>query len=153
MSVKSALAVCVLLAALGGASCAPMTANRGHMVDPDRMATLKVGESTREQVLDQLGSPSHTASFDENTWYYVGRRTEQYSFLNPSVVEQQVVTIRFDDNGVVKSIDKNDGKDEIREVDTVSRKTPSYGRETTLLQDLFGNIGRPGGPVGNKGGK
>jgi outer membrane protein assembly factor BamE (lipoprotein component of BamABCDE complex) len=129
--------------------CTPVVANRGNMVDPDVLAEVKTGSSTREDVATKLGSPSHVAPFDETTWYYIGRRTEQYSFFRPNVTDQQVVMVKFDDQGIVKTVETLD-KNVARDVHVVSRETPTYGRETTLLQELFGNVGRPGIPMDKK---
>ncbi|MBI1272529.1 MAG: outer membrane protein assembly factor BamE [Alphaproteobacteria bacterium] len=137
---------CTLLAA----ACTPVVANRGNMVDADRLAEIKAGVSTREEVAVKLGSPSHIAALDENTWYYIGRRTEQYAFFDPEVTEQQVVLVTFDDAGIVKDIEKIDTSG-AKDISPVQRATPTFGRETTLIQDLFGNVGRPGAP--KKGGK
>jgi outer membrane protein assembly factor BamE (lipoprotein component of BamABCDE complex) len=138
------------VAALAITACTPITANRGNMVDPEKLAEIKTGTSTREEVATKIGSPSHVSTFDETVWYYIGRRTEQFSFLDPEVIDQRVIKITFDDQGVVKTVDKLDTT-AARDVDPVDRTTPTYGRETTLLQDLFGNVGRPGIPMDKKG--
>ncbi|MEJ0063428.1 MAG: outer membrane protein assembly factor BamE [Alphaproteobacteria bacterium] len=134
----------LLVAILAG--CSPTIANRGNLLDADRIAQIKADTSTREDVIDKLGSPSHRSTFDDNTWYYIGRRTERYSFLDPEVTDQQIITIHFDDNGIVKTIEKT-GKDEIANIDAAPGQTPSFGRDTSWIQDLFGNIGRAGTPM------
>lgn len=128
------------------AACAPTLVTRGNLLDPDRLAAIAAGKSTRDDVVNKLGSPSHHSAFDDKIWYYVGRRTRQYSFLSPQVTEQEIVTIQFDDNGIVKSIGKT-GKDAAADVSPAPGATPSFGRETTWMQDLFGNIGRAGAPI------
>ena len=142
------LAVLILVAL---AACTPVTANRGNLVDADKLADVKAGSSTREEVASLLGSPTHVATFDERVWYYVGRRTEQESFFDPEAVDRKVIKIVFDDNGVVQTVD-NKTADAPEDVDMVDRTTPTYGRANTLIQELFGGIGRPGLP-GQKGRK
>ncbi len=127
-------------------ACSPTLATRGNLLDPEKLAEVKPGTTTREDVVNKLGSPTNRSAFDDKTWYYIGRRTRQYSFLDPKVTDQEVVTIHFDDNGVVKSMEKA-GKDQIADISAAPGKTPSYGHETTWLQDLFGNIGRAGAPI------
>lgn len=128
-------------------ACSPTIANRGNLLDPEKLATVKPGTSTRDDVVTILGSPSHIPAFDDATWYYIGRRTSQYSFLDPKVTDQEIVTIRFDAAGVVTAIDKT-GKDTVADITPAPGATPSFGRETTWLQDLFGNVGRAGLPMG-----
>jgi len=87
------------------------------------------------------------STFDENIWYYIGRRTSQYAFFKRSVLEQQVLIVRFTPEGPVNRIsrlEKSDG----REVELVERETPSAGRELGLFEQLFGNIGRFAGAEG-----
>lgn len=123
------------------AGCAPIVDTRGNLVDSDRMATVKVGQTSREQVRQALGSPSATALFDNENWYYIGKRTETLAFFAPEVTEQQVVIIRFDKDGIVSGIDHLD-KEHGNEVQLVERTTPTAGAEMTFLQQMFGNLGR-----------
>ena len=134
----------LLFLALPG--CTPTEANRGNLLDPAKVAEIKAGQSTRDNVLGILGTPSARSSFNDNTWYYIGQRTEQYSFLNPDVTDQQVVTVKFNDEGVVQNIGTT-GKDAIADIAPAGGETTTYGRETTWIQDLFGNIGRAGVPI------
>ena len=117
-------------------------ANRGTMVDADKLAEIKEGESTREDVAVKLGTPTQVSTFDENKWYYIGRRTKQYSFLDPEVIEQKGVEISFDEEGKVKTVSKINLAD-AKDIDPVSRKTPTYGIDNTFLEQLVGNLRRP----------
>ncbi len=127
------------------AACEPTIATRGNLVDADKLAEVKIDTSTREDVVNQLGSPTQVGTFDENVWYYFGRRTEQYAFFNPEVMDQKAVEIRFDDQGVVTAVNKLDSA-AAHEVDPVTRRTPTYGHDVTFLEQLMGNMGRPTAP-------
>jgi outer membrane protein assembly factor BamE (lipoprotein component of BamABCDE complex) len=88
-----------------------------------------------------LGSPSTMATFTDHAWYYIGQRTEDYAFYRPKVIERQVVVVRFDDDGLVsevKRLDKDDGKP----IEMVDRTTPTVGRDLSLMQQIFGNLGK-----------
>jgi len=139
----------LMLLALALTACTPTVANRGAQIDPEKLATLKAGVSNRDTVISALGTPSLRGSFDDNVWYYVGRRTEQYAFFDPEVTEQQIVTIHFDDSGTIKTLETAD-KEAITAVDAASGETPTFGHETTWIQDLFGNIGRAGASTGKQ---
>ncbi|MDD3370356.1 MAG: outer membrane protein assembly factor BamE [Alphaproteobacteria bacterium] len=140
---KSPVLLFSLLLALS--ACQPIVANRGSMLDEDMFAQIKPGETTREDVATTLGSPTSVSSFDENVWYYIGRETEQYSFLDPEVLKQQVVEVDFDDNGVVTEV-KNLELAQAEDISPVDRETPSYGQNNTLLRELIGDLKhtRPG---------
>jgi len=132
----SALAVIAALTA-----CAPKISYRGNMVDSGKLAEIRPGESTREDCINKLGSPTQVGTFDENVWYYFGRTTKQYSFLDPEVIEHKAVEIRFNDEGVVTAVNVLDPS-QCREIEPVSRSTPTYGHEMTFIEQLVGNLGQ-----------
>ncbi|MDX9689182.1 MAG: outer membrane protein assembly factor BamE [Proteobacteria bacterium] len=132
-------AACLLVAGLG--ACSPTVNNRGQIVDPDHLAQIKTGESTREDVIRELGSPTQISTFDENKWYYFGRTTKQYSFFNPEVVQQKAVVVAFNDMGTVTELKELDPAD-AQEISPSDQRTPTYGHETTILEQLVGNLGR-----------
>lgn len=121
--------------------CSPNTAIRGNIPTESQIQLVRPGVHGEEDVRSILGTPSVTSTFDEKTWYYIGRRTEQYAFFRRETVEQQVLIIRFDANGTVDTVATLDEKDG-REFDLVERETPSAGRKLNALQQILGNIGR-----------
>ncbi len=141
-STAARIAVVVGLALLLLA-CQPRVDTRGHMTDPDALRTVAVGVHNQDDVRDLLGSPSAVSTFGGDVWYYISERTQSVAFFKPQVLERQVIAISFTDGDdkVVKEIARYD-KSDAREIELVDRRTPTAGNETTLLQDLFGNIGR-----------
>lgn len=125
------------------AGCEPVVYNRGAFLDPDKVAEISAGSSTREDVAKKLGTPTTISPFDEKKWYYVGRKTVQYSFLDPEVVDQQAYEVQFDDNGIVTSFKKLDPT-LAENINPVDRTTPTYGQETTILEQLMGNLSARG---------
>lgn len=122
-------------------ACAPNIATRGNLPDPDKLAEIIPGEASRDDVADLLGSPSSAATFGDETWYYIATRVETVAFNEPEVIDQQVVAIKFGEDGLVTAIDTY-GLDDARAVEIVERVTPTSGREVTILQQLLGNVGR-----------
>ncbi|MCC9622906.1 outer membrane protein assembly factor BamE [Thalassospira sp. MA62] len=123
------------------AACSPRVATRGNAPEPEQLDQIVVGESTKGDVTDILGSPSTIAAFDENVWLYISRVTETVAFFEPETVEQKVVLISFDSANrvdILSQYDLEDGKPVI----PTDRVTPTEGREMTILQQLFGNLGR-----------
>lgn len=143
-----ALTTASLMVGLTIAACTPTVAKRGNSVDDENLRQIKVGESTREDVARILGSPTQMSTFDDKIWYYIGRRTEQSAFLDPELIEQKIVAIKFTPEGMVEKI--NQGSNKYAEViDPINAKTPTYGKEVTIMQQLLGNLGRPTIPTGN----
>ncbi len=133
----------VVVVAIGLAGCDTTVTNHGHRLIDDDVARIRPGLSSKGEVASLLGTPSAFATFDENTWYYVGRRTEEQTFFNRRLTSQDVLRVRFDDNGVVAGVDRFDMAD-AREVVPNSDVTPTGGNEYTILEQLVGNIGRFG---------
>ncbi len=106
---RRALGALLLLAGLAmlAAGCSPTVRTHGHRLDEAALAQIEPGNTSREQVVQLLGSPSSLGTFDDSAWYYVSQRTETLSFYQDDVVDQNVVTITFDDRGVVQSVDRH----------------------------------------------
>ncbi len=141
----AALALAMVLAA-----CTPTVIQRGHAVDDEEVARIEVGQSTEQDVMRLLGSPTSASSFGERTWYYVSKRTENIAFMRPETTDQKVVAISFGDDGKVTEV-RRLGLEEASAVDPASRKTPTAGQNITFLQQLFGNLGRFNSPAGGGG--
>ena len=122
--------------------CEPIIANRGNIIDPDKLAEVKTGISTREEVVATLGTPTMISTFDDKIWFYAGRQTKQYSFLDPEILKQQAIEVQFDDKGVVSSLNKLD-LSEAQDISPVERTTPTYGNDDTLIRQLLGNLSHP----------
>ena len=116
---------------------------RGNRAEPELIAQLNPGVQTKADVRALLGSPSATGTFDDAEWYYISSVTRIRPAQNPGVENQRVVTLRFDPQGVLQSISELGPKD-MRDVAVVERTTPVPGTDRTILQALFGNIGRVG---------
>src|SRR3546814_3696321 len=82
------------LAAAALAACAPQVDTRGNLPDPETVLEVQPGIHDRDQVSSILGTPSTVAMFEDDTWYYVSRRTEQIAFFEPEVIDQQVLMVK-----------------------------------------------------------
>jgi len=119
---------------------------RGHRVDRELLTELVPGVQTRADVRALLGSPTATAVFGDETWYYIGGVTQNRIGRTDKVVEQEVVAIHFDRGGVVQRIEVID-QSNAQEIEPVARITPTPGNDVSFLGLILGNIGRftPGG--------
>jgi outer membrane protein assembly factor BamE (lipoprotein component of BamABCDE complex) len=119
---------------------APVVA-RGHLVAAEQLAQITPGVTARADVQALLGSPSQTSTFNDDTWYYISSTTRQRPGRALSVSEQRVVVVDFAANGTVNGV-RELGERDGRQVAFVGRETPVPGTERSLMQGLFGNIGR-----------
>ena len=129
----------IAVAVLSG--CTPTVETHGHSLDEAQIAKVKPGSSSRQEVLQLMGSPSSLSTFDDAAWYYVSQRTEKTSFYQNDVVDQEVVTVTFDDAGKVAGVDRH-GLDQVAAIDPVDRVTPTAGSSPSIFKQLIGNIGR-----------
>jgi outer membrane protein assembly factor BamE (lipoprotein component of BamABCDE complex) len=131
---------------------------RGNRVTEDQLKEITPGVQTRADVQALLGSPTQTSTFGDNLWYYISAKTRQRPGRQLALTDQETVVIGFDGRGVVQEVKRLTDVDG-QPVTMVSRETPTPGNERTLLQALFGNIGRigpaattPAGAAGAPGG-
>jgi len=135
----------LLLAFLGGCSMPGFLSYppqmRGNMVDADAMKQLVPGTSTRKDVMTLMGSPTAKATFDDNTWLYIAEVTRPVIAGTQTVLDQQVIALTFDQQGILRNVSTKTADDGIS-VSMASGATPSPGSEATFMQQLLGNVGR-----------
>jgi outer membrane protein assembly factor BamE (lipoprotein component of BamABCDE complex) len=140
---KLALAA-VTATLLATGACVPLTSYSGFQAIEYRPADVKVGEDTKSTVMEKLGSPSASSTFDNNTWFYITQVTDRVAFYKPRVAKRDVVAISFakDDEHVqaVNTYTLKDGK----VIAYNGRETPTRGRELSVIEQLLGNLGRGG---------
>jgi outer membrane protein assembly factor BamE (lipoprotein component of BamABCDE complex) len=125
---------------LGAAACVPTNSFQGFQVIDQSPTDVKVGED-RSAVLAKLGSPTATATFDKNTWFYMTQVSNKTAFYRPRVVRRSVTAIDFDKGAqTVTAINTFTLKDG-RVIAYNGRETPTRGREMSILEQLVGSIG------------
>jgi outer membrane protein assembly factor BamE (lipoprotein component of BamABCDE complex) len=130
-----AAALLVTVAATGCASTKETIYN-GFVADDQTLALAPVG-SSREQVLLSLGTPSATATFDNEVFYYISqKRVRPVAFMQPKLVEQSVLAVYLDKDGNVAKLSHYQLKDG-KVFDMISRTTPTGGKELSFLQKLL----------------
>lgn len=138
-----ALGVCGLLTV---GACAPVENQRGYVPDTSAVSSIEVGMDTKTSVSQKLGEPSTSATFGNDTWYYVSSHVEQNGFFAQRARDRNIVAVEFAPDGKVADVQRYTLADG-RVVSPVSRTTPTLGRTQTLLQQLFNAVpGRVGAP-------
>lgn len=140
-SCRLALSVATVIVATLAAGCSPTIDTRGNLPDPDNVLKIQPGIDTKNEVAQLLGSPSTTGTFNNDKWYYISTRTRSVAFLEPDIEDQQVLVVSFDKTGVVNDM-KIIGLEDAKQITPSDRKTPTLGREITIMQQLLGNLGR-----------
>lgn len=122
-------------------ACAASEHVDGQLPSPEKLSTVEVGVHTRDDVAKLIGSPSTTPPFDDDSWYYIKRVTQQVAFFEPVLMDQKVVAIVFDKKGTVAEIafyHEEDG----HEITMVKRHTSTQGHKISVWEQLLSNFGR-----------
>lgn len=144
ISGSRALAALVMGAALS-AGCSSIRDHQGYLIDEPLVTAIQPGIDNKDSVAGTLGRPSFVGQFDDaqRDWYYVSRDTRQAAFTTPRPSAQTVLRVRFDAAGNVESVQRT-GVELAVNINPDNRQTPTLGRDRSLLQELFGNIGAVG---------
>ncbi len=149
---------------LGLTACNPTLRNHGYIPTQDKPQAVDTASDTKASVLARLGNPSIKSTFDENTWYYLSSVRERLAYLRPITSERTITAITFNDDGAVQKVAEY-GIENGQYVNFSDRETPTRGRELSVLEQIFGTIGRipidqlggnqdiPGGSGGPGGGR
>jgi len=115
------------------------TLTQGYVIDEQALELVPVG-SSREQVMLALGTPSTTATFDNEVFYYISQtRRRGAAFMKPKLVDQKVLAVYFGNDGRVRQI-ANYGLQDGKVFDFISRTTPTGGREQNFLAQMITGV-------------
>ena len=155
---------CIALLALSLGACNPTLRTHGYIAATDKPQGVEENSDTKASVLARLGNPSVKSTFDEDTWYYLTSVRQRIAYLRPLVEERTITAITFNEDGQVQKVAEY-GIENGQYVNYVDRETPTRGRQLSLLEQVFGTIGRipieqiggnrdiPGGSGGPGGGR
>lgn len=132
----------VVAIALGAAAsaCTPIVRRHGYVPEETPLSAIEPNTDTKSSVLSRYGNPSTSGVFDAETWYYVTNVREQLGYLRPESSARSIVAVRFNGAGVVSEVNTYTLADG-RSVRMNGSKTPTRGRELTILEQLLGNVG------------
>jgi outer membrane protein assembly factor BamE (lipoprotein component of BamABCDE complex) len=139
-----------LLVLMGG--CSRIREHQGYLTDQLIVDSILPGIDNRDSVEGSMGRPTFVSQFGPERWYYISRTTKQLAFGDPKPIDQYLFVIQFDPAGNVVSIDKDLGTEQLAKISPEGAKTPTLGRERSVFDDVFGNIGTVGSGVGGGGG-
>jgi outer membrane protein assembly factor BamE (lipoprotein component of BamABCDE complex) len=135
--------VVALAAGVALSGCVGENLSRGYVPAQNAVEQVSVGDY-REEVLIALGTPSTTADFGGEVFYYISQTANRpVAFMNTSVVDQRVLAVYFDENGQATQV-ADYGLQDGQIFDFVTRTTPTAGKDFSFLSQLFQGVGRLG---------
>lgn len=143
---RNSVAAFIIIGAFVATGCNPILRTHGYVPTQDaKPQEINPSSDTKASVLASLGSPSVEGTFDEDveqdTWYYINQVRERYAYLRPQIQEQTITAISFNADGQVTKVAEY-GIEDRRVVNYENRETPTRGRELSVLEQVFGTIGR-----------
>ena len=100
---------------------------------------LQVGKTTRNEIVQLLGSPSTTSNFDdEQSWIYISSEFKKFVFLDGSNTDQKILILSFNQNTLKNKelLSKND----INNIEYEETLTDSRGKKVNWIKDFFSNL-------------
>ena len=100
---------------------------------------LQIGKTTKNEIVELLGSPSTTSNFDnEQSWIYISSEFKKFVFLDGSNTDQKILILSFNQNTLKNKelLSKND----INNIEYEETLTDSRGKKVNWIKDFFSNL-------------
>jgi len=123
------------------AGCSATFQNHGFVPPEEELETILPGVDTRESLALTVGEPSAAGVIREDAWFYASYRVRNFAYQAPQVIERDIVAITFDEDGVVRNVERF-GLEDGQLVQLSRRVTDSGVGEVTILTQILRNFGR-----------
>ncbi len=112
------------------------TYHAGFVAPANALDQIPVGAS-QDQVRIVLGTPSTTAEFGGDVWYYISQtRFRKVLFQNQKIVDQRVLAIYFDKNRNIERVADYGLKDG-KIFEFITQTTPTGGKDSAFLEQVL----------------
>ena len=114
--------------------------NHGQIYEKNiNFKELQVGKTTKNEIVELLGSPSTTSNFDnEQSWIYISSEFKKFVFLDGSNTDQKILILSFNQNTLKNKeiLSKND----INSIQYEETITDSRGKKISWIKHFFTNL-------------
>jgi outer membrane protein assembly factor BamE (lipoprotein component of BamABCDE complex) len=132
-----------LIALLMIASCVSRIEKHGYMFEMSDYEMVKEGVTSKERVLNLMGSPTIIESnFNEDLWIYFSEDVRHFLFFKPKPISRKIVVLDFDELGVVKKIDQYLLRDENKKFAFSKETTPVKDHNHGWFKSIYSNVGQ-----------
>ncbi|NRA73254.1 MAG: outer membrane protein assembly factor BamE [Rickettsiales bacterium] len=114
--------------------------HHGKELTNEVLVKLRTKKSTKEDVLEILGTPSSISAFNDDIWYYISLKKKGVSVLKPKITEQIVIELKFKNNLLMQV--KKYNADQVPSFKFNKQKTKVEGSDPSALKDFVRNLGR-----------
>lgn len=121
-------------------SCLVETESRGYIFENNFVDDISAGKTSKQDILDNMGSPSTTSDLNKEAWFYIFSKFEKVSFLHKKITEHSVVEIDFTED-IVTAVNKY-SIDDIKNIKINTDSSVSDLNDISPLEQFLGNIGK-----------
>ena len=122
-------------------SCASEHYYHGYNFENSKFDTIKVGVTTKDEIIMEMGSPTSESTFGKKKLIYAGNKVEKIAFFDPKIIEQKVLSIEIDEKGIVSNIRELTSED-YHKILFAEDKTEIRGNTLTPVEQIMTNIGK-----------
>jgi outer membrane protein assembly factor BamE (lipoprotein component of BamABCDE complex) len=144
---KKILSLCLVMVL---SACTPIITRHGFNNIHSMRSWVKSNTVLKNELQSRFGPASFVdAEGDMTSLYYIAFTKERFAFFKPEVTDRQIIVLHFK-NDVYQDYAEyslKDGKD----IDITSDKTPTYGKEMSIIQQILSNVGRFNNVPGQRG--
>lgn len=149
---KRAFAIlsCSILFGIFSVACTPITSHHGFNNIEAMRSWVKSNTVLKNELQSRFGPASFVDTEDDLTsLYYISFTKERFAFFKPEVTERQIIVLHFNGDTYqdYSEYSLKDGKN----IDIVSDKTPTYGKEMSVIQQILSNVGKFNSVPGQNG--
>ena len=114
---------------------------QGYNFSTAKPDAIVVGSATQHDVIDILGTPTSKSEVGPQQFFYISRKVENIAFFDAKVLEQEVLSINFDNTGVVSHI-SHYTLDDSNKIIFARELTEIKGNSLTPVQQILTNVGK-----------
>jgi outer membrane protein assembly factor BamE (lipoprotein component of BamABCDE complex) len=129
----------VFLGSLSLNACVHNYEYTGLKINSEDYNTILKNKMSQDQLTEFVGSPTFISELGGHTWYYVYTVTDKVAFFRPELVDEEVVAIKFKEDGSFVKMEKYNHAD-ISKFSYSEDSTPTLGTESNPLQQILRNI-------------
>lgn len=128
------------MAAILALSACNLGNSTGYVPTATEISTISINSDTAADIEGRFGRPTVVGERN-NVWYYISQRRAYPGPLPTREVDRQILAVTFDQNGVVRAVDRYD-RSAGQNIAISSTVTPTIGNKPTLFEDVLNSVGR-----------
>ena len=114
--------------------------SHGYVPNIDQIRSMRVEQPSKQQIQAVLGKPFVVGVYDQDYWYYISFRTEQYGFSKKEIKDFKIVEIFFEKDSVSQVTEFDQST--LQDIAYSTAQTETGGKTLGIFEQIVGNIGK-----------